>query len=173
MKEILDSLGIKGPVLIIQIAGFLILYLLLRRFLFGPVAGMLRARQEEVEAGLKAAEDARAEAVRLSQDKDQILAQAREEGRGVVQKAVQEAQKARARLLAEAQEERAALLARGRSMLEVERKQTVLELRQQVSDLALMAASRAISETLDEAAQRRVVDAFITGVESSEFKVQS
>jgi len=166
MKELLDSLGIEGPVILLQIIGFGILYFLLRRFLFGPIGGMLHTRQQEVEAGLKAAEEARAEAARLTQDREQILAQAREEGRGLVRKAVQEAQATRERLLTEAQQEREAMLEKGRALIDLERRQAILELREEVSELALRAAARAIREAMDEAAHRQAIEAFISSLET-------
>jgi len=166
MQEVLKALGIKGPVILLQMIGFGVLYFLLRRYLFGPVGAMLQARRQEVEAGLKAAEEARAEAARLKQDREQILAQEREEGRALVQKAVQEAQAVRERLLAEAQGERQAMLERGREMIELERRQAVVELREEVSELALRAAARAIREAMDEDAHRQAIDAFISSIEA-------
>ena len=165
MQDLFDTLGIKGPVILLQMVGFGILYFLLRRYLFGPVRAMLKARQEEVEAGLRAAEQARAEAARLSQERESFLAQARDEGRALVQKAVQESQVVRERLLAEAQAEREQTLARGRAMIEVERRQAIAELRQEVGDLALQAAARAIGAAMDENAHRRAIDDFIAHVE--------
>jgi F-type H+-transporting ATPase subunit b len=167
MQQVLEALGIQPPVILLQIIGFGVLYFLLRRFLFGPVGDMLRSREMEVAAGLKAAEDARQEAERLQVDKDQIIAQARDEGRGLVQKSVKEAQAARERILAEAQQEKEVLLERGRSILEVERNQAVAQLRGEVSDLALRAAERAIRQATDDAAHRQAIDAFITSLEKS------
>jgi|WetSurMetagenome_2_1015567.scaffolds.fasta_scaffold399420_1 F-type H+-transporting ATPase subunit b len=167
MQQVLEALGIKGPVILLQIIGFLVLYFLLRRFLFGPVGAMLKAREQEVANGLQAAEAARQEAERLKVDKDQIIAEARDEGRGLVQKAVKEAQTARERILAEAQQEKEALLERGRAILEVERNSAVAELRGQVSDLALRAAEKAIRQATDDAAHRQAIDAFITSLEKS------
>jgi F-type H+-transporting ATPase subunit b len=162
MQQVLEALGIKGPVILLQIIGFLVLYFLLRRFLFGPVGDMLRSREAEIAEGLRAAEAARQEAERLNVDKDQIIAQARDEGRGLVQKSVKEAQAARERILAEAQQEKEGLLERGRAIIEVERNQAVAELREQVSDLALRAAEKAIRQATDDAAHRQAIDAFMT-----------
>jgi len=122
---------------------------------------------EILQSGLQAAEAARQEAERLKVDKEQIIAQARDEGRGLVQKAVKEAQSARERILTEAQQEKEELLDRGRAIIEVERNQAVAELREQVSDLALRAAEKAIRQATDDAAHRQAIDAFITSLEKS------
>jgi F-type H+-transporting ATPase subunit b len=167
MQQVLEALGIKGPVILLQMIGFVVLYLILRRFLFGPVSAMLQAREKEVAEGLQAAEAARREAERLRVEQDQIIAQAKDEGRGVVQKAVKEAQSARERILAEAQQEKEALLERGRSILEVESNQAVIALREQVGDLALRAAEQAIRQATDDAAHRQAIDTFIASLESS------
>jgi F-type H+-transporting ATPase subunit b len=166
MQELLNTLGIKGPVILLQIVGFGVLYLLLRRFLFGPVGAMLEARRQEVEAGLKASEESRAEAGRLAQNREEILARARDEGRSLVQKAVKEAQEARERILSEAQTERQQILERGREMIDLERRQAVVNLREEVSELALRAASRAIREAMDEKAHRQAIETFISSLEA-------
>jgi F-type H+-transporting ATPase subunit b len=166
MSSLLNTLGINPGAIIVQAIGFVVLYIIVRTYLFPGIRAALDARQQEIAAGLKAAEDARVEAAKLTQDREQLLAQSREEGRALVQKAVQEAQTAREHLLAEAQQERDALLARGRQVLDVERKQAVLELRTEVSDLALKAASRAVGEAMDEQAHRRAIDAFIASLET-------
>ena len=166
MQEMMDLLGLDGPVLLLQIVAFVVLYIFLRKFLFGPVGQMMESRREEIQSGLSSAEEAREEREQLRREKDKIMNEAREEGRSLMQKLAQEANAARERLLAEAQAEREATLERGREMIETERRRALEELRGEVADLALRAARRAVREATDEEAQRKAVDSFISKLEA-------
>ena len=48
--------------IIFTVINLLILYLLMRKFLFGPVTKMIESRQQEIEHNLAAAEDQRVQA---------------------------------------------------------------------------------------------------------------
>ena len=149
----------------LQVIGFLILLWLLRRYLFGPVQKMLGQREEEVASSLRAAEEARAARDQLQSEREKLLAEAREEGRQMVQAAVQEARTVGEQIQAEARAEARRLLERARGQIELEQEQALLALREEVADLAIRAASQAILVKLDESTQRKVVDDFISSLE--------
>jgi len=162
---ILKQLGIDPAVLTLQIIAFAILFWLLRRFLFRPVLGIMQQREKEIAEALDAGERAKAELARIDQEKAQVLAEAREEGREQVRRAVREGEQARERILAEAREDAHALRERAQQAIALEREEAKLALRYQVVDLALAAASRAVLRRLDEQVQRQVVDDFISSLE--------
>ena len=56
------QLGINGPFLLAQIVNFIVLFLLLRRFLYPPLVKMLDERKQRIAEGLAAADVARKEA---------------------------------------------------------------------------------------------------------------
>lgn len=165
--EILKTLGIHWQTLLVQAVTFLALFLLLRRFLFGPVRSMLAARADEVKGKLDAAEKARADADRHAAELDERLKHIREEARAEVERAQQEGRAAAARILEQAQQQAAEFVQRAKEQLAHERRAAAIELRQQVVDLAVLAASRALREVLDEQAQRRAVDRFLSELETA------
>jgi F-type H+-transporting ATPase subunit b len=162
---ILKQLGIDPAVLTLQIIAFAMLFWLLRRFLFRPVLGIMQEREKEIAEALDAGERAKAELARIDQEKAQVLAEAREEGREQVRRAVREGEQARERILAETREDAHALRERAQQAIALEREEAKLALRHQVVDLALAAASRAVLRRLDEQVQRQVVDDFISSLE--------
>lgn len=160
-------MNLDWRVLLLQIIGFFILLWLLRRYLFGPVQQMLKQREEEVAAGLRAAEEAQAARAGLRAEQEKLLAEAREEGRQQIQAAVREARAASDGINEEARTEARRLLERARGQIELEREQTLIALREEVADLALRAASQAILTHLDEATHRKVADDFIASLEKA------
>jgi len=168
MAEAAKALGLDPAVLVLQIVGFLVLFLVLRRYLFRPLLGMMTQREAEIAAALDAGERAREELSRIDQEKARVLAQAREQGREQVRQAVREGEEARLRILQEAREEAQGVRERARRAVELEREQAELELRQRVVDLALLAASKVVLGRLEVEAQRQAVDDFISRLEQEE-----
>lgn len=165
MGESSNPLAIDTVVLGLQVVGFLILFLLLRRYLFRPVLGVIQERETEIASGLDAAAKARAELARLDEERARVLAEAREQGREQVRDAVKEGEEARERILTEARQELQELRERTRRALELEREQAEVELRRQVVDLALLAADKAVLRRLDGETQRKVIDDFLAELE--------
>ena len=168
MAEGAGLFNIDPAVLLLQVTGFVILYLLLRRFLFRPLLGLMEERQKEIAEGLEAGERARAQLARIDQERSEVLDGARDQGREQVRQLVREGEEARERILREAREEAQEIRQRGRETVELEREEAMLELRREVVDLALLAASRAVLGRLDEQGHRQVVDDFISRLERRE-----
>ena len=165
MGEQAGPLSIDPAVLLLQIVGFAILYLLLRRYLFAPLLGIMKQREREIAEAFEAGERARTELARIEEERTQMLAEAREQGREAVRQSVREGEEARQRLLTEAREEAQDIRQRARESVELEVEEAMLALRRQVVDLALLAASRAVLSRLDEEKHRQVVDDFIASLE--------
>ena len=168
MAESGSPLSLDPAVLLLQIVGFVILFLLLRRYLFGPLLEVIRQREREVEEGLEASTRAKEELARVDEEKARVLTEAREQGREQVRRAVREGEEARERLLSDAREETKGLRQRAREAVELEREEAMIQLRREVVDLALLAASQAVVGRLDEKQQRAVVDDFISGLEQEQ-----
>lgn len=168
MAEGGSPLSIDPAVLLLQIVGFAILFLLLRRYLFGPLLEVIRQREREVEEGLEASKRAKEELAHIDEEKARVLAEAREQGREQVSSAVREGGEARERILREAREEAKGLRQRAREAVVLEREEAMIQLRREVVDLALLAASRAVVGRLDEKQHRAVVDDFISSLEQEQ-----
>lgn len=84
MGEGAGPLSIDPAVLVLQIVGFVILFLLLRRYLFRPLLGVMEQREKDIAEGLEAGERARAKLARLDEERESVLGEAREQGRELV-----------------------------------------------------------------------------------------
>jgi len=168
MTEALAALGIDPKVLLLQIIAFVALYLVLRRYLFRPLLGVMALRATEVAEGLEAARRSKEAIAHVEEERERLLAEAREQGRERVRQALKEAEEAREHLLAEARAEAQRIRARGHEVVALEREQAMLEVRRTVVDLALLAAGRAVLQRLDERAHRKAVEEFIANLERAQ-----
>lgn len=168
MVEALAALGFNFKVFVLNVIAFVILFLVLRRYLFRPLRTMMALRAQEIAKGLDAAQQSKTALAHVNEERDRLLALAREEGREYVRQAVREADETRERLLAEAREEAQRIRTRGHEAVEMEREQAMLEVRRAVVDLALLAASQAVLQRMDERAHRQAVEEFLANLERAQ-----
>jgi F-type H+-transporting ATPase subunit b len=143
---------------LVSIANFLVLLFVLQRVLWGPVTRTLRERADRIREALAAAEAARKEQERVSEEADKILAKARFDAQAISDRAAKTAEQAAAEIVNEAKAESARLIERARVEAEQARRQALAELRAQVADLAVLAASRILDKEIDPAEHRRLVE---------------
>ena len=165
MGESGSVLSLDPAVLFLQIVAFIILFLVLRRYLFGPLLNVIQERESEIDEALDAGEKARSELEHIDQEREQMFEGAREEGRQQVRAAVQEGEQARNRIVGEAREEAHEIRRRARETVDLERREAALQLRREVVDLALLAAQKAVLTQLDDDKHRRAIDDFIANLE--------
>lgn len=168
--EVLKDLGLDGRTILVNAAGFIILVLLLKRFLFGPVGRMLKQREEKVAGTLEKVESDRQAMEKTRAEYEERMAQIELEARNRIQEAIKEAGEVRNQLLEEARRQSQEIVERGRGEIEREKEKAIVALRDEVVDLAVGAAERLLRERLDDAAHRRLVSEFIEGMEDYPWK---
>ena len=161
IQTILSTFGIETRFLFTMVIAFVILFLVLKNFAFGPIFGILQARQDKIRADLDDAEARRNEMVRLQKEYEQRLAQIEDEARDKIQAAVKEAQAARDELLQKAHGEAQTIVDRARQDIVREREIANAEMRDQIARLSAQVAGRLIKQTLDPTAHSRLVDEVI------------
>jgi F-type H+-transporting ATPase subunit b len=153
----MGSLGINGWNLIIQLLAFIIFIYLLWKYAFGPITSMLDQRTERVRESMQAAERMQKDLQATAARNEEALAEARRQAQEILGQSRQqgEALIGRAREAAEQQQE--IFLTQARATLRAETEQARQQLRQEVADLAVTAASRIVRKELDPATQARLI----------------
>jgi F-type H+-transporting ATPase subunit b len=147
--DILNSLGVNFTAVIWHTINFLILLWVLQRFLFKPVTSMLDHRATRIRESMENAEAVRAETARLEAESKDILDRARQESQQLLAQANRNAERILTEARQAAQQEGERLVERARADLSRERTQAFEELRQQIGDLAIQAASQVVRRSLD------------------------
>ena len=141
---------------------FLLLLVLLSKFAWGPIVKMLEERERTIRDAIEQAKKERAEAERMLNQQKATLAQAQREAAALAQASRQEVEALRAELTSKARKEADELVAAARRQIQEEKTKALAELRGQVADLAIAAARRLIQSSLDEKAQRALVEEYIS-----------
>ncbi len=161
--EALEALGINLPSLLWHTFNFLLLVVLLAKFLYRPVVKMLDDRAARVKESMERAEAIKEQLLRTSEETRLQLEAARKEGQAIIDRANQMAERVKVQARQEAQAEADKIVSRARAQLERERELAVAELRREMADLVVAATAKVIGQSLDDRAQHRLVEEFLSG----------
>ena len=157
-------LTINGT-LIAQLLIFLVMLGVLYRFAWGPLLRILNERRERIAQGVEATERAKRELEEAERERQAKLEEARREAQTMLDRIAKQAEDLRKELEAKARQQAEALIARARAEIQQERAKAVEDLREQVADLAVMAAGRIIGESLDGKKHRALIERTIAEAE--------
>jgi len=154
---------------ILALVVFGLLVLAFRKWVVPNFEKTYAERTTAIEGGLKAAETKQAEADAKLAELDRQLSEARHEAARIREDAREQGASIIAEMREQAQTEATRIVEHGKAQIEVERQQAVASLRAEVGALATGLAGRIVGESLDdEARQSRVVERFLSELESQE-----
>jgi F-type H+-transporting ATPase subunit b len=160
--NVAETLGLNWRDFIWHTINFIVLILLLSRFLYKPIVGMLDERQRRVRESMERAEQVRLEAEQAAQERETQLGETRRQIQEMLAQATQTAERIHADARERAQQEAQRIIERAQQEAEAERAQAMADLRREVASLAVMAAERVISRSLDDQAHRQLVEEFLS-----------
>lgn len=154
----MGGLGINLPGLITQLVSFLILFLVLRKLLYGPITRMLDQRAQKIKASLDAAEEAREQAASSAEKVERELVAARGQGQQLIAEARAAAGRFRDQEQTKTRQEIEQMRQRALTDIGRERDQAIEEVRRQFADLAVTAAEKVVERSLDQKAHAELID---------------
>jgi F-type H+-transporting ATPase subunit b len=153
---------------IVSAVNFVVFFLLIWTFAFKPVSKMLAERRDRIEQGLKDAEQARRDRESAEAERVAALTEARKEANDILGRAQRVAQETRDADIAATREELERMRERVTSEIDAEKQRAIAELRGEVADLALAAASRVVGESMTGERQRKLVQEFLSSSADSD-----
>lgn len=164
---LLEQLGIDPLLLAAQIVNFLILLLVLWRFLYKPILKALKERTARIEKGLQEAEAATVELEKADEKSKAIIAKANVRADEIVGGGKQEAEEARVKKLRAAEAEAADIFTRAKQSIKEEQQLSVQELQAETAGLVLAATERVLEKKIDESEQKKLIDEAIKEIKAS------
>jgi len=144
--------------LVLQVVNFLILIVLLQRFLYKPLTQFLATRADGIKRSLEEAKAAREAAAKAQQEYEARIAATRREAAALREAAVREVEEERQRLLKASRDEAARLVTEAKAQIGQEVKRAKAELREEVVGLSLGVAERLIGRSLTADDHRRLAE---------------
>ncbi|WP_099190043.1 F0F1 ATP synthase subunit B [Tepidibacter mesophilus] len=148
----------------IQIINTIIMYLILKKLLFKPVTEFMANRTAEVEASYKDAEEAVNKGEELKAEYEAKISSAKEEAQEIVKNGSKRAEERADEIIKAAQEETVQLKERANREIQREKQKVMNELKDDISSLAILAASKVIGTDIDGAKHEKLIGDFIEEV---------
>ena len=151
-------LGLTLPNFIGQMINFIILLALLIFFGYKPIRKMLDERSDRIRQSMEQVEATKQEYENARIEVDKRISKARDEGQLMVGQAEKAGEKVKEEARQEARKEAQAIVEKTRAEIERERDNTINELRKEFVDIAILAAEKVISNTLDKEKHRLLIE---------------
>jgi F-type H+-transporting ATPase subunit b len=140
---------------------FLLMLLVLRKFAWGPITSAIEERERTIDESIQRAEKALAEARQIQADNEAARRQADQEAQRILREAREASERLRAEELEKTRGHIRHLQEQAQAEIAREKQAVLNELRAEVTNLAIEAASKILRENLDAPRQRRLIDDFI------------
>lgn len=140
---------------------FAVLLVGLRLFAWKPVLALLEEREKTIKDSLDSARLAREEGEKHLAESREAMKKARQEMAAVIEKGQKEAGRLREELMEKARKDADETRKRGLEEIEREKRAAIAEIRKSAADLAVAAAGRIVTSSMDEASQRKLVSEFL------------
>ena len=134
-----------------SIINILVLFLFLKKFLFGRIQNIMDQRATAVQADLD----------QLRQQYEDTLSGAKQEASTIIANARTAAKEQGNQITEQAQQEASRMIQNAQKEIDAERQNTLAGAQKEIADLALAAAAKLVEGKMDDAENRNLVDAFL------------
>lgn len=149
-----------GDIIYVALA-FGVLLILIKKFAWGPLMGVMIKREEHIANEIDAAEKSRIESNQLLEEQKQLLKEAKIEAQKLIENSKEHGEVQRQEILNTARVEAERL--KDSALLEIneQKEQAITALREQVASLSVLIASKVIEKELNEEEQQKLINEYI------------
>lgn len=156
--EILKNFGFDPVMLVAQIVNFLIIFYLLKRFLYKPVFEMLKKREDVIAKGLEQAEQSRITLEKSLEQEKKILTKASEESKKIMEEAKLQAIEISKEIEDNTKKLTEKMLLEARLQMEQDAKETEKLLSEKITILAASMLTKSLEGMFGQKEQKQIVD---------------
>ncbi len=139
----------------------LILFLLVKKFLYKPVKKMLANRQATIDKEYEDAKNAKEQAMSDQKTYEEKLSQAQSEADSLIQSAVSTAQKRESEILLEAKEKADGIRRQAEADAELELKKAEQSIKEEIVSVGTMIAGKLLEREINAQDHKEMIDSFI------------
>ena len=154
-------MGVNFFTCIATLLNLLIVYAIMRKFLFKPVKTMIDERQQEIDDLYTDANQSKEDAAALKTQYETRLSEANAESEQILKDAYRKAQLREEAIVREAQEKAAQTIRRADEQVELEKKRAMNEIKDEVSGMAVDIAAAVLARDIKGEEHAQLIDSFI------------
>lgn len=148
--------------LVFTIINLLVLYFLLKKFLFKPVNGIIEQREAAIKKQFEEAEETRRQADELKSEYSANLENAKTDANQLMIEAKEKARVEYDRIVKAADDEAVSRLQKAEVQIEEEKKKSLRSMENELEELILAAATKVVGEKVSVENNQKLYDDFIT-----------
>lgn len=156
-----EFLNINFFTALFTLVNTVVLFLVLKKFLFKPVMRMIADRQQEIDDMYDKADREKEQAALLRSEYEQKLSVAADTSERLVKEAVARGQSREEEIIRKANLEAEAILRKANADIAQEKKKAVNDAKNEISELAMEIAGKVVGKNLNPEEQAKLVDQFI------------
>lgn len=150
--------------IILNIINIIVLYFLMKRFLFGPINKIMEKRTNVINQSFLEADNKNKEANKLKKEYEDRLLHAKDEANLIIKDAIKRASDEETRQLNEAKVQIARMMEETNQAIQLEKKKTMEEMQSEIASLALTTASKILQQNIDPSKNSHIINDFINEV---------
>ena len=154
--------------IVVSLLNLLILFLIIKKFLYKPVKNMLKSRQENVDRQYSEASEHLARAERKEEELNEQLSSAEQRAEEMLEDATVLAQKRGERIVDEARQEAQDIIRQARNSAEMEKKRVQGEIKEQIVDVSIALSEKLIEREIKEEDHHTLIESFISQIGEGE-----
>jgi len=156
-----DLFSITPATFIFTLCNTGIILLLYRVFLHKPVTQMLAKRNEATRAEIDAATEAKEKAEASEKEYKALLADSKKEADKIISAATVKAREREEEIIKQAEVSAAQIVQKANEDIERERKRAVNEIKNQITELVIMAATAVTEKEINESDNAKLIEDFL------------
>lgn len=157
----LDVISINLWNVLISLANLVILYLMVKKFLYKPVKKMLDARQAEIDKNYLDSENAKLDAESAKERYEEKLLDAKKESDSLIQSAVNAAHYREEEIISEAKNEADGIISRAKVNAELELKKAEQGIKEEIVKVGTLLAEKMLEREISASDHKDLIDSFI------------
>lgn len=162
--QTLDVISVNLWDIVVSILNLLLLFLIVKKFLYKPVKKMLAARQAAIEADYSDAEAAKNAALRDREAYEEKLASAKSEADRVIKTAADIAKEREREIIADAKEKADGIIRQAEADAALEIKKAEDTIRREIVEVSSALTEKLLEREVSEDDHKQFIDSFIEGI---------
>ncbi len=160
----LDVISVNIWHILISLCNLLILYLILKRFLFAPVRRALGERRAALDKQYADADEAVRAANADRAEWDAKMLEAKDAAGNIVKKGSEQAQRRSEHIIAEARDKAESIISDAKAQAELERRSAQADIRREIADVSTTLAGKLLDRELTAEDHRALIDSVIADI---------
>lgn len=160
----LDIISVNIWQILISLINLLLLFLIIKKFLFKPVQKMLAKRKAAIDSDYEDAAEMKKAAAESEKAWNTKLEGAQEAADAIIDEAAQSAKRRSDEIIAAANDKAAGIIRRAENDAELEKKKAQATIRDEIIDVSTMLTEKMLSREINEEDHRELISSFIDGI---------